>query len=412
MIKMQYCKKCVYPFITVNLHLDHDGVCSSCKTFEKFNSLSDEFWRRRREKFEQIVSEIAKSNSSNYDCLIPVSGSKDSYYQAHIIVSEYGLKPLLMTYHGNNYLPEGDYNRDRMRHVFDADHIVWGPSVEVLKKLNRLAFKKMGDMNWQNHCGIFTAPISVAVKFKIPLIIWGEVAWDISGMFEPEDFVEFSARVRHEHGLRGYEWYDFLDDPIDRLTEKDMIWAKYPSDEEILSVGVRGLYIGNFFKWDPNWHVQMVREKYGWKPAEKPFERTYRRFSNLDDRYENGIHDLMKFIKFGYGRCSDHASKDIRTGYLTRDEAIEMVKKYDHVVSSDLYYWLDYVNMSEKEFWKIADSFRDPRVWWIENGQWWKDNIWGTPSAYGPVHLPEQDQRKYKRREGNTASCQSRSQKQ
>lgn len=395
---MRYCKKCVYPFVTVNLHVDDDGICSSCKTFERFNLLSDEFWVQRKKRFEQIIEEAVKNNSSNYDCLIPVSGGKDSYYQTHIIVSEYGLKPLLMTYHGNNYLPEGDYNRDRMRHIFDADHIVWGPSVAVLKKLNRLAFKKMGDMNWQNHCGIFTAPISTAVKFKIPLIIWGEVVWDISGMFEPEDFVEFSARVRHEHGLRGYEWYDFLDDPDDKLTEKDMVWAKYPSDEEILSIGVRGLYIGNFFKWDPNWHAKMAQEKYGWKPAEKPFERTYRQFSNLDDRYENGVHDLMKFIKFGYGRCSDHASKDIRMGYMTRDEGIEMVRKYDHVVPSDLYYWLDYVEMSEKEFWEIADTFRDPRVWWIEDGQWWKDNIWGEPSAYGVVHLSEQNQKKYKRK--------------
>ena len=101
-------------------------------------------------------------------------------------------------------------------------------------------------MNWQNHCGIFTAPIRVAAKFNIPLIIWGEIAWDISGMFEPDDFVEFSARVRHEHGLRGFEWYDFIGDEVDKITEKDMIWAKYPSDEEILQVGIRGLYIGNF----------------------------------------------------------------------------------------------------------------------------------------------------------------------
>ena len=94
-----------------------------------------------------------------------MSGGKDSYYQAHVIIEEYGLKPLLMTYHGNNYLPEGDFNRDQMRHNFDADHIVWGPSVEVLKKLNRATFKIMGDMNWQNHCGIMSAPIKVAVKF-------------------------------------------------------------------------------------------------------------------------------------------------------------------------------------------------------------------------------------------------------
>lgn len=395
MSEMKYCQRCVYPIATVNLHVDEDGICSSCHTFDRFNTLNDDFWAKRKQKFEQIIAEQVTNNSSNYDCLIPVSGGKDSYYQAHIIASEYGLKPLLMTYHGNNYLPEGDYNRDRMRHVFDADHLVWGPSIEVLKKLNRLGFKKMGDMNWQNHCGIFTSPITVATKFKIPLIIWGEVAWDISGMFEPEDFVEFSARVRHEHGLRGYEWYDFLNDPIDTLDEKDMLWAKYPSDEEILSVGVRGIYIGNFFKWDPNQHVKLMQERYGWKAAEIPFERTYRNFSNLDDRYENGIHDLLKFIKFGYGRCSDHASKDIRTGYLSREEGISLVKKYDHVVSSDLAYWLNYVEMNENEFWQIADTFRDPRVWWIENGYWYKDNIWGEPSSYGEVYLPNNLRAKY-----------------
>jgi hypothetical protein len=246
----------------------------------------------------------------------------------------------------------------------------------------------MGDMNWQNHCGIMSAPIQIAVKFKIPLIIWGETSWDISGMYSPDDFVEFSARVRHEHDLRGYEWYDMLEHG---LKEKDMMWAKYPSDEEILEVGVRGLYIGNFFKWDPNKQTKLVMEKYDWKPSEKPFERTYRRFSNLDDRYENGIHDLMKFIKFGYGRASDHASKDIRTGYMTRQKGIEMVRKYDSVVSSDLYYWLNYVDMTEDEFWKIADTFRDIRVWWIEDGKWWKDNIWGEPSSYGPIHLTDKE---------------------
>jgi len=388
----------MYPELAVNLYIDEEGVCSSCRTFEKFKQISQEEWARRKKKFEEIVFSRLKNNTSDYDCVIAVSGGKDSYYQSHVIATEYGLKPLLVTYHGNNYLPEGDYNRDRMRHVFDADHLVYGPSVEVLKKLNRLCFRKMGDMNWHAHCGIWTVPVIVAVKFNIPFVIWGEIAWDISGMFEPEDFVEFSARVRHEHGLRGYEWFDMLNDPVEKLSEKDMMWAKYPTDEEILKVGTRGLYIGNYFKWDPNWHAKLVQEKYGWKPSEKPFERTYRKISNIDDRYENGIHDLLKFIKFGYGRVCDHASKDIRTGYMTRQEGINMVKKYDHVVSSDLYYWLDYVGMKEEEFWQIADTFRDPRVWSIENGQWVKDNIWGTRSAYGPVHLSSEQIDDFNRR--------------
>lgn len=385
---MEYCKRCVYPLAAVNLQMDEEGICSSCRTFDKFTQITDEEWKDRRQRLESILEQVkANSQGENYDCLIPVSGGKDSYFQAHTIVHEFGLKPLLMTYHGNNFLPEGDYNRDRMREVFDADHLIWGPSIEVLKKLNRMAFRKMGDMNWQNHCGIFSAPIQVAVKFKIPLVIWGEIAWDISGMYEPKDFVEFSAQARHEHDLRGYEWDDFINDPNESISEKDMLWSKYPTDEEIISVGIKGLYVGNYFKWDPNQHYKQMMKLYGWKQAEKPFDRTYRRHSNLDDRYENGIHDLMKFVKFGYGRASDHASKDIRDGYMTREEGVEMVRKYDHLVSSDLAYWLDYVDMEEGEFWRIADTFRDPRVWTIQDNQWWKDNIWGEPEAYGSVHL-------------------------
>lgn len=396
---MTYCNRCMYPAVAVNLDIDDEGICSSCRSVEVFERLTPEFWDRRKLKFERLVEEVRKNSSSDYDCIIPVSGGKDSYYQTHVMVAEYGLKPLLVTYHGNNYLPEGDYNRDRMRHVFDVDHLVFGPSVEVLKKLNRLCFRKMGDMNWHGHCGIMTYPVQMAVKYNTPLMVWGETAWDISGMFEPDDYVEFSARVRHEHALRGFEWSDMLHDPAEKLTGRDLTWAKYPSDEEILKVGVRGLYLGNFFKWDPNQHSRLVQEKYGWRPAQQPFERTYRTVSNLDDRYENGVHDLLKFIKFGYGRASDHASKDIRTGYMSREQGIAMVRKHDHVVSQDLYYWLNYVGMSEDEFWAVADGFRDPRVWWIQDGLWWKDNIWGEACAYGPVHISSELQKKYQRLE-------------
>ncbi len=395
---MKYCKRCVYPEVAVNLYIDEEGICSSCRTFDKFQTLSEEDWAKRKIKFEKIIKGILKNNTSGYDCIVPVSGGKDSYYQAHKVATEYGLKPLLVTYHANNYLPEGDYNRDRMRHVFNADHLVFGPSVEVLKKLNRLCFRKMGDMNWHAHCGIMTYPIQVAAKFNIPLIIWGETTWDISGMFEPDDFVEFSARMRHEHMLRGFEWHDMLDDAIEKVNEKDLLWAKYPSDEEILKVGVRGLYIGNYFKWDPNSHAKMVQKKYGWKPRTEPFERTYRRFSNLDDRYENGLHDYMKYIKFGYGRTSDHTSKDIRTGYMTRAEGIKMVRKYEHVIPSDLYHWLNYVDMSEGEFWRLANSFRDTRVWRKEkNDSWVKDNIWGKEEAYPQKESPKPKRKRLER---------------
>ena len=375
-----------------NLEMSN-GVCSACISAQQLAAISRAEWQRREQPFEDLVETLKSKNDSDYDCLIPVSGGKDSFYQTHLMTEKYGLKPLLVTYHGNNYLPEGDFNRDLMRQVFDADHLVFGPSVHALKKLNRVGFKLMGDMNWHAHCGINTYPIQVATSLKIPLVVWGETFWDISGMFSPDDFVEFSARTRHEHALRGFEWFDLVGQ--EGLVEKDMMWAKYPSDEEILESGVRGVCIGNYFKWDPHSQTQLIEEKYGWKGSDRGFQRTYRKMSNLDDRYENGAHDLLKFIKFGYGRGSDHASKDIRTGHMTRKQGIEMVRKYDHVVSDDLYYWLEYVDMEEEEFWMTADTFRDPRVWWIQDGEWWKDNIWGEPSSYGKIHLPIERQDKY-----------------
>lgn len=394
---MIYCEKCVYPMTAAQLEIT-DGICSACRSAERLSLITKEEWDHREEVFGELVKSLASENGSNYDCIIPVSGGKDSFYQAHLMTEKYNLKPLLVTYHGNNYLPEGDFNRDLMRNAFDADHLVFGPSVSTLKKLNRVGFKVMGDMNWHAHCGINTYPIQIAVMMKIPMVIWGETFWDISGMFSPDDFVEFSARTRHEHALRGYEWYDLIGH--EGLVEKDFMWAKYPEDEEILNAGVRGLCIGNYFNWDPNTQTEIIKEKYGWKGSDKEFQRTYRRMSNLDDRYENGAHDLLKFIKFGYGRGSDHASKDIRTGYMTREEGIDKVRQYDHVISDDLDYWLNYVEMSEEEFWSTADTFRDPRVWWIKNDEWWKDNIWGGSSAYGKVHLTDQQKQKYIREEG------------
>lgn len=385
---MEYCVKCVYPAVAATpLTFDRNGVCSGCRVSGQKQRIN---WEQRWEAFRELMYEYRSERS--YDCLIPVGGGKDSYYQTHMVVKELGLKPLLVTYHGNNYLPEAEYNLQRMREVFDADHVIVRPSVETLIKMNRLGFKVQGDMNWHAHCGIFTVPIQMAVRYKIPLIIWGEHGFtDLGGMYSMNDYIEFTAKFRKEHALRGYDWYDFTDEGLERmgrpdikegLRDKDLLWAEYPSDEEIDAVGVRGIYLGNYVDWDGNRNAQIAMEQYDWRPAQQPFERTYRMASNLDDMHENGIHDYLKYVKFGYGRATDHACKDIRSGIMTRAEGVEMVRKYDHVKSSDLKRWLAYVDMTEEEFDTIADTFRDPRVWRKDaHGQWTKDNIWDARHA-------------------------------
>jgi N-acetyl sugar amidotransferase len=371
---MKYCTKCVYPGIAATpLTFDDKGICSGCRVSEMRKEIP---WTERGKLLGELFEEY-RTSGSNYDCIIPVSGGKDSYFQAHIVTKVYGLKPLLVTNYHDNFIPAAERNLFRMREVFDCDHIIFRPSKRVLSALNRLTFKKMGDMNWHYHTGIFTYPVQMAVKHKIPLVVWGEHGYmDLGGMFSHNDFIEMTAKFRLEHAQRGYDWFDMIEE-TEGLTEKDLLFAKYPTDDELDDVGVRGIYLNNYVYWEANDHAKLMMDLYGWEPSDVVFERTYRNISNLDDIYENGIKDYLKYIKFGYGRATDHVCKDIRAGIMTREDGIAMIRKYDAVKSSDLYRWLDYVGMSEEEFDRIADTFRDSRVWRKnEMDQWVKDNIW------------------------------------
>lgn len=370
-----YCQRCVYPVHAVNLDVDDEGVCSSCRTFEEIVNLDDKYWLKRKEKLIQILEDYKKITDGDYDCIIPVGGGKDSYFQAHYIKS-LGFKPLLVTYYGNNYLPEGETNLQNMSKKLNCDHYIFKPSEEVLIKLNKAAFYMMGDMNWHNHAGIRIIPVKSALQFKVPLFMFGEVSWDISGMFSINDYSEFNKRTVLEHDMRGFLKEDFLNKEY--LSKTDVAWYSLPDDKVYFDNKLKGIYLGNFIKWDPYKQTNLMKQLYNWQESKEPFERTYRRISNLDDMHENGTHDYLKYIKFGYGRCSDHASKDIRMNYMTRDEGIKMVKKYDHVKpKKDLNRWLEYVNMTENEFDKVADTFRSENVWSKDkNGNWKKDNIW------------------------------------
>ena len=394
--EVHFCKTCVYPSSSAaTLEFNEEGICSGCLVAQEKYEID---WNERRIELDELLEKYKSKGNNYYDCIIPVSGGKDSYYQIHVI-KELGYNPLLVTYNANNYTSTGLKNLQNMREVFGVDHIFFTPAVETIKVLNRLGVIVMGDMNWHAHSGIFTYPIRVAVDMNIPLMIWGEHGRKyVAGMFSYDDYIEFTYRDRHEHANRSYEWYDmlkFASQYGEKLEEKNMVPWMYPSDEEINRVGVRGIFISNYVEWDENKHLELIKEKYGFIESEVDFERTYRRMSNLDDMHENGLHDYLRWVKFGYGRTTDHASKDIRNNHMTRNEGVSETLERDHIKPKDLERWLSYVGWSEKEFDKIADSFRDPRVWWIKNGLWIKKNIDGNEKSYGKVSLPENEWNKF-----------------
>ncbi len=373
--KVQYCTRCVYPGVAATpLTFDTDGLCSGCRTHIEQEGID---WDRRRLMFEDLIDEYRSSDGSNYDCIIAVSGGKDSFWQAHLVCNVYGLKALFVCYAENNHTDVGMRNIQRMRENFRGDFMHFTPEVGVLKKLNRLGMLKTGDPNWHTHLGIMTLPIMMAVKFDIKLFFYGEHGFmNLGGMHSYNDLVEFTRKYRTEHMCRGFDWPDFVEE-TEGVTEQDFLWAKYPSDEELEEKDIRGIFISNYFGWRQDEHMRLMEELYEFEPYAVPFDRTYCRYSSLNDMHDNGLHDYLKYIKFGYGRASDHACRDIRNGLMTREEGIEMVRQYDDVEPGDIARWLDYVGWTRTQFREAADSFRDPRVW-VKNeyGQWMKDHIW------------------------------------
>ena len=266
---MNYCKKCVYPEIAVNLNFDDSGICYSCLLFEEIKKISNSDWKKRENKLFKTIDKQRKSKTSKYDCIIPVSGGKDSYFQTHKITSM-GFKPLLVTYHGNNYYEEGEKNLYKMRKVFDCDHIVFYQNVNVLKKLNLLGFKMMGDMNWHNHAGIYIYPSKIAAKLNIPIFIYGETNWDISGMFSINDFSEYNKRSVLEHDMRGYTINDFIGKM--GIKKNDLDCYDLVSDEEFEKKNLRGLFLGDYVKWDPNSHIKLVKKNMDGMSLKKNFK--------------------------------------------------------------------------------------------------------------------------------------------
>lgn len=372
---LRYCTRCVYPeFAATPLVLDKEGVCSGCRTHEEQERIN---WGGRRKMFEHLIAQYRSKDGSHYDCVIAVSGGKDSFWQAHTLTKEYGLKVLFVCYAENNHTEVGMRNIQRMKERFRGDFLHFTPEVAVLKKLNRLGMLKMGDPNWHTHIGIMTLPIVVAAKFGVRLFVYeGHGFMHLGGMYSYDDMVEFTKKYRTEQMCRGFDWFDFCEE-TEGLTRQDFLWAIYPSDEEIERLGLRGIFLSNYFGWRQDVHLQQMIGLYGFEPYDKPFDRTYRRDANLNDIHDNGIHDYMKYIKFGYGRATDHACRDIRNGVLTREQGIDLVREYDHVIPGDIAQWLDYVGWKRSTFDEAADRFRDPRVWVKDDcGHWKKDNLW------------------------------------
>jgi len=365
---MRYCKRCLYPENhPLNIVFDEDGVCSGCRVHEEKDILD---WSSRAEKLQTILDQYRNISGNNYDCIIPVSGSRDSYFIVHTIKNVYGMNPLLVTYNKHYNTDVGVRNLANLRIQFDCDLMTLTVNPETVKKITRATMHKMGSMYWHCLAGQTVYPVQIAVKFKVPLIIWGaHQGLDQVGMFSHLDEVEMTRKYRKEHDLMGFEAEDLLDEEFDLIRKEDITQFIYPDDKEIELVGVRGIYLNNYIRWDSRLqHEEMIRT-YGYETA--PLTRTFDTYNDIDCWNYADVHDYIKFLKHGYSKVFDHATREIRLGHMTRDEAILLVESYIDKKPKNLKLFLEWIGMTENSFDFIMDYHRNSNIWQRnENWEW------------------------------------------
>lgn len=356
---MNYCKRCLYPENhPLGITFDEEGVCSGCRVHEEKDALD---WDERLEKLHAICDQYRNRNRSEADCIIPVSGARDSHFIVDFVKNELGMTPLLANYNGHYNTRMGIRNLAYLRSLIGADFTQCTVSPDRVKRITRTTLEHLGSMYWHILAGSTVFPVRTAVNYKIPLIIWGaHQGVDQVGMYSHLDEVEMSRRYRKDHDLMGYEAEDLL--ALDEmLREDDMEQFLYPNDRELESVGVRGIYLNNYVRWDTKAQHERMIEKYGYETMQQ--QRTFDSYNDVDSFHYSGIHDVIKNIKHGYSKVFDHASREIRLKRMTREQGIELVRRYQFVECRDSSLFTQWLGISDDELWGFIEPHRSHEAW-------------------------------------------------
>lgn len=362
---MQVCTRCLYTSAhPLHLTFDNEGVCSGCRVHEEKDMLD---WTERAEKLKKLLNEYRNRSGSNYDCIVPISGARDSYFIVHTLKNVYGMNPLLVTYNKHYNTAVGVRNLANLRMRFDCDIMTLTVNPDTVKKITRATMRRLGSLYWHCIAGQTVYPVQIAVKFKIPLIIWGaHQGIDQVGMFSHLNEVEMTRKYRKEHDLMGVEAEDLIND-FDGITEKDIVQYRYPDNRELERVSVRGIYLNNYIRWDSRAQHEQMINAYGYETASQT--RTFDTYHDVDCWNYSDVHDYIKYIKHGYGKVTDHACREIRLRRMTREEGINLVQSFSFKAPRNLNMFLAWIGMTENAFHYIIDQHRNT-VFWKRGNNW------------------------------------------
>lgn len=344
---IKYCTRCCVPETMEGVQFDELGICTACRSSEEKMHIN---WKERELQLRRILEDAKSKAGDNYDCILPISGGKDSFFQCHVIVNVYGMKPLAVTFSHNWFSETGFYNLQRCLEVFNLDHLQFTPARGLVNKLARKSLGAIGDACWHCHSGVGTFPLQVATKFKIPLLIWGESIAESAGRasysnpvhkFDRDYFTKVSAKLTAEEMIGN------------DISNKDIYPFVLPTYQEIADTGVWGIHLGDYIFWDDERQTEWIKKEYGWRETE--IEGAYKGYKSAECIMP-GVHDFTCYLKRGFGRSTWQASLDVRNGLLTREEGIELIKKHDQERPGALDYYLQITGLSDEEFYKIMEG--------------------------------------------------------
>ena len=348
---MRKCTKCILPETHDTVMFDEQGVCSVCKQIEYRDEKID--WKVRREELDKMIGEY--KDKGMYDCVVPFSGGKDSAFQLWYIVKELKLKPLVVRFNHWGYRPLVDENNTKTFKKLGVDVIDYTPNWHVIRELMLESLRRRGDFCWHCHTGIYAGVIHMAIRFETPLIIWGESLAEYASWYsydEKEEVDEKRFNRAMNLGITADDMYEFLEG---RVSKRDLWMYSYPSRKDVRRLKIKSICLGSYIKWDTKKQVEMIKRELDWKGQDvegRPPEYDYEKI----ECQWTGIRDYAKFIKRGYGRTNHLACIDIRNGRLSREEGLELEKKYDGKRPPSLDHFLEILGITEDEFYKILET--------------------------------------------------------
>ena len=353
----------------LGMPIHDDGKCAACHYSEKkYNSIN---WKDRENRLITMLEKFRKTNGE-YDCIVSGSGGKDSVSVAHMLKYKYGMHPLTVTY--SPLLPTeiGKKNLENWCNVGGFDNLTFKPSGRISSLLAREAFLNLLHPIQPFKFGIKSFAAKMAAKFNINLVMYGESYAEYGSApskndVSPSYSFDYLVNDTNDIFLGGLHFSQILDKYDLELNDLKPYFPLRSS--ELNSSNITVEHLGWYIKWEPQEIYYYAAENCGFLPDPHRTDGTYGRYSGIDDKFES-LHFFCHYIKFMIGRCRFDASKEIRDGHITREEGLRLAKKFEgEIPSTYLYDCLEFLNISEDEFWQRINEARSPHLWEKVNGE-------------------------------------------